>query len=183
MKTTVASSAYLGEAVDLVLVLGRVVLLGLEGAQEHIDLGDGDLGQGVVPSWAAGTRAGTRTQHTCLRRMWRVGGDSCLETLGRSGRKCSRRSWEHGYWMEGRRGEVGSATQKDRAAPLHRLEGWRGDWFVRGCILGNAGIGGGREERWRWSWELGDRNRFRSRDGRHQNTVKKPSINVCRNRA
>lgn len=68
---------YLIEPIDLVFVLGRVVLLRLQGAQEHIDLGDGDLGHGVVPSGAAGTRAGTRTQHTCLRRMWRVG-DSCL---------------------------------------------------------------------------------------------------------
>lgn len=58
--------SYLVEPVDLVLVLGRVVLLRLQGAQEHIDLGDCDLGHGVVASWAAGTRAGTRTQHTCL---------------------------------------------------------------------------------------------------------------------
>lgn len=73
------SCAYLFEAIDLLLVVCRVVLLLVERVQHKIDLGDGDLVEGARPCGAAGTWAGTRTQHTGLQRMGMT--NSCLQTL------------------------------------------------------------------------------------------------------
>lgn len=66
------SIAYLLQLFHLVIPLGRVVLVVLDGAQEEKYLSDDNLDQGAVPSGATGTRAGSSTQAASVGRMRRV---------------------------------------------------------------------------------------------------------------
>ena len=76
---------YLSELVDLQLPLGPIFIL-LDRAQQKVDLGDDNFGQGAGPGRTARTRPCASTENTSVQWMGRMI-TSGLEGLRRIGRK------------------------------------------------------------------------------------------------
>jgi hypothetical protein len=69
MRRWKQNAIYLSQRLNLRLELVGVVLVLLDCAQQQIDLGDGNLGEGTGLSRTAGTGAGTRAQRAGVGRV------------------------------------------------------------------------------------------------------------------